>query len=426
MEKIENSNAKERSTISFLDILLVIAKRWKMIFFITFFSAIFIAGLMLASKLGSPNFILPDVYSPDVKVMFRENSGAGGLSSLAGENAALLSLAGLGEGSTSKKSDKAEVILYTRECLDIIIEKHNLIEYFELQESPAPKSAARALLKENINVDTDVKSSVMTIKYSDTNREFATMILQSLLNELERRYKMFEDEVITETIADLVQNLENAERDFKEAQDQIIVFSQRHGIIDLEMQAEYQVREMAALKNQILSLEIEIDKILEYKSSSDPEVLQKRKELKQTKDLLSQRKTGFKEYSIDDIPMQKLPEVAAEFKNLKAEVEAKSLVYYTLKSQLATSRIKLYSGSSSFQIIDNAEIPEIKSGPSRAKICILFVFAMIFLSIFLAFFLEYYENLKKDPEEADKLNEIFSYFKFLRFFKRSGRRKKIE
>lgn len=413
---------KEKNGISFLDILLVIFKRWKFIFITTFLSGVFILSLMILSKvIPAEKSFLPDIFSPDVKIMFRENSSSGGLGQLASDNSALLSFVGLSGGSVSKKSDKAEVILYTRECLDAVIDKNNLIEYYKLDKSNTPRSDARFILKENIGLNFDTKSSVMTLTYSDIDREFATVVLKSILNELESRYRMFEEEIITETISDLVQSLESAEQEFTDAQKEIIKYSQSHGIIDLQMQAEHQLSEIAALNKQALNLELEIDKLLEFKRSVDPEVMQKKKELRQINTLLEQRRIGFKEYSLDEIPIMKLPEIAAEFNNLKAELEAKSLIYYSLRSQLASSRLKLYSEASSFQIIDKPVVPEKKSAPSRAKYCVLFVMAMFFFSIFFVFVSEYFENLKKDTQEYEKLQEISNQFKFK---KRETRRKK--
>ena len=57
-----------------------------------------------------------------------------------------------------------------------------------------------------------------------------------------------------------------------------------------------------------------------------------------------------------------------------------------------------------FQILERAAIPDIKSGPSRGKLCIIVTFAAFFIAVFLAFLLNAIENIRKDPEAMEKLH----------------------
>ena len=60
------------------------------------------------------------------------------------------------------------------------------------------------------------------------------------------------------------------------------------------------------------------------------------------------------------------------------------------------------SESPVFQILDMPEIPEKKSGPSRAKICIIAFAGGLFLSIFLAFFLNAVQEIRRDTTAMAK------------------------
>jgi uncharacterized protein involved in exopolysaccharide biosynthesis len=57
-----------------------------------------------------------------------------------------------------------------------------------------------------------------------------------------------------------------------------------------------------------------------------------------------------------------------------------------------------------FQVLELAEIPDMKSGPGRGLICIIVTFAAGFFSVFLAFVLNAVENIRKDPEAMAKLS----------------------
>jgi uncharacterized protein involved in exopolysaccharide biosynthesis len=56
-----------------------------------------------------------------------------------------------------------------------------------------------------------------------------------------------------------------------------------------------------------------------------------------------------------------------------------------------------------FQVLELAEVPDQKSGPSRGLICVIVTFAAGFFSVFLAFVLNAISNIKKDPEAMAKL-----------------------
>ena len=90
---------------------------------------------------------------------------------------------------------------------------------------------------------------------------------------------------------------------------------------------------------------------------------------------------------------------------VKAELEAQEKVYSQLKTQLELLKIQMASDTPVFQVIENAEVPDMKSGPSRGKLCIIITFAGIFISVFVAFALNAIKNIKNDPEAMKKLGK---------------------
>lgn len=88
---------------------------------------------------------------------------------------------------------------------------------------------------------------------------------------------------------------------------------------------------------------------------------------------------------------------------LKLELSAQEQIYSQLKVQYETLKISMASEKPVFQIVEYAEIPDMKSGPSRGKLCIIVTFAAFFLSVFLAFGLNALKNIKNDPDAMSKL-----------------------
>jgi uncharacterized protein involved in exopolysaccharide biosynthesis len=98
-----------------------------------------------------------------------------------------------------------------------------------------------------------------------------------------------------------------------------------------------------------------------------------------------------------------LPSITLEMNRIQLELEAQKQVYTQLKVQYALTKIEMDSEAPVFQILELAEVPDQKSGPSRGLICIIVTFAAGFFAIFLAFVLNAVENIKKDPEAMAKL-----------------------
>ena len=99
----------------------------------------------------------------------------------------------------------------------------------------------------------------------------------------------------------------------------------------------------------------------------------------------------------------RLPAITIEMNRLALELEAQKQIYTQLKVQYELNRINIASESPIFQVLEYAEVPDQKSGPSRGLICIIVTFAAGFLSVFLAFVLNAVSNIKNDPQAMAKL-----------------------
>lgn len=117
-----------------------------------------------------------------------------------------------------------------------------------------------------------------------------------------------------------------------------------------------------------------------------------------------QKQTQRLEQSVSNIyNPNSAPSVMLDSALLKMELSAQEQIYGQLKVQYETLKVSMASEKPVFQIVEYAEIPDRKSGPSRGKLCIIVTFAAFFISVFLAFAINAVENIKKDPEAMAKL-----------------------
>ncbi len=101
----------------------------------------------------------------------------------------------------------------------------------------------------------------------------------------------------------------------------------------------------------------------------------------------------------------RLPAITADINRISMELAAKRQVYTQLKVQYEMLKVSMASEKPVFQILETAEIPDQKSGPSRGMLSIIVTFAAAFFAVFLAFVLNAITNIKNDPDAMAKLKK---------------------
>ena len=402
----------DKDTISLLDLVLVIAKRWR---FIAVFTAVFMVLVVLLSVYtlkmppDSPFNPLPNLYRPEVKIRLQDSASSNTLSNIL-KSSEFSFLAGISDisGIGSKNSDLAQALLTGNALLDQIAEEFRFIEKYDLDKYP--KTVAREMIRESMKSDFQSSTGILTISYQDIDPEFATAIINRSLDLLEKRFQELTLERVGTKKLFLEERIDEIGLEVRRAQQNLIDFQQKYGIVNIEIQAESQITELAKLNSEIIALEMEIKALLQYRREEDPQILRLRKDLELKRYLLEMKKSGFTAFSSEDIPTTKLPEISAVYFNLRRDLTIQETIFASLRQQYETTKMEEADDSKIFQIIERAEIPERKASPSRGKICVITSLAAFFLSVFVSFIMEYLERVKADPIESQKLRAIKQKF----------------
>ena len=97
-----------------------------------------------------------------------------------------------------------------------------------------------------------------------------------------------------------------------------------------------------------------------------------------------------------------VPSIALDATRLAREIQVQEQIYAQLKSRYELLKIEMASEMPVFQVLDYPQVPEMKSEPSRGKLCIIATFAGFFFSIFLAFLLNALQEIRRDPAARAK------------------------
>jgi tyrosine-protein kinase Etk/Wzc len=395
----------EEDTISLLDLVAVLAKRWRLIFFASLSAAVLVVAFSvytLKIPSDSPYNPLPNVYTPEVKVRLTESGGSNITSVLS--NSGLGALAGLtGVDAGPSNAELAQELLKGKSLIDELVDRFDIIEKYEITEYP--KTTSRQMIREALNTEYSSATGIMTITYTHIDSEFATEILNAALDELEMRFSELTTEKVLLKKKFLEESLNSVDQERIEAQNALLEFQREHGIVDIDYQMQTQIEDLAELNSGLINLEMDLRSLQQYRRQDDPEIIRLRNEIELTKKLIEQKKQGFSEFS-GGFALEELPEIAARYLNLKRDLGVKETIYTGLRQQYETTKIEEADDSRRFQVIERAEVPERKSGPSRGKLCVIVTITVFFLSVFLAFVFEYFSKVKEDPVESKKLKEI--------------------
>jgi uncharacterized protein involved in exopolysaccharide biosynthesis len=98
-----------------------------------------------------------------------------------------------------------------------------------------------------------------------------------------------------------------------------------------------------------------------------------------------------------------IPSITIEISRIGLELETQKQVYSQLKVQYELLKVDMASETPIFQVLELAEIPDQKSGPSRGMLCIIVTFAAGFFSVFLVFMIDAILSIRNDPDAMSRL-----------------------
>ncbi len=391
-------------TISLLDLVAVLVRHKWLIVGTTFAAAI---GILIFSiiSLVLPSDIspLPNYFKATAEVLITEESGTN-LQSVLG-NSQLASLAGLsGAGGGSSNGELALSLLTSRTVLDQIVNEFNIIERYEIEESPRARS--RQVVREMMESNLEPETGILSVSIQHIDPAFARDVTNRLVEILNGRFQELGVDQNRSRANLLERKISEVDEEILQLEQQIKEFQRRYGAFNVQSMVEEQVAMRGRIRSDLVLKEIEISTYEDFSTINDPVLQRLRTERDNLRQLLREMEEGFSEFSTGLPSQQELPELAAEFARLQREAQVQQQIYTTLRQQYELAQLSLEGEERTFQILELAEVPDQKAGPSRAMISIITTITAFFVSVFLAFVLEYFSRVKEDPEEGRKLKEI--------------------
>lgn len=387
--------------INLLDLLLVIARRKRLIISITFGVAIITAIISL---------ILTPIYKAEIRILPPQSSGGGLASQLISQMAGGINISALG-GKTP--ADLYIGMLSSDTISDRIIERFNIMQEEEIEY----KLDARKHLKKITDFNVDKKSGIINISVEHKDPKKAADMANAFVEELKNLNKGLAISEASQRRLYYEEQLKDTKEALIKAENEMKSFQEKTGALQIDEQAKAIISGIADLKAKIAAKEVELKVLKSFTTPQNPDYQKADEALKALRLELKRLESNEKKGHDPLMPTGNIPSVGLDYIRKLREVKFNETLYELLLKQYELAKLDEARDAVLFQVIDKATPPDKRYKPKRTLMVIVSAFSALFFSIFLCFILEFYENLQRDEENKKRIDELKKYLNF-QWFKR--------
>ena len=385
-------NANE---VSLLELVIIVAKRKKLISIITLAAAIVSAVISLS---------MPNLYKSNVKLLPPQQAQSGA--------AALLSqlggVAGMAAGAAGLKNpnDLYVAMLKSRTIADQLIAQFDLKRVYDLEE----QEKARKKL-ENNTVITSGKDGLITIEVEDKNQLLVARLANAYVTELLQLTRVLAVTEASQRRMFFERQLELSKDKLAAAEVTLKGALDSHGVISVDSESRAIVETVARLRAQASAKEIELNSMRAFVTTNNPRFKLVEEELASLRLELSKLENG---RSDDANGSAKSGEKQNGFANIKLlrDLKYHQMLYELLAKQFEAARLDEAKDSSVIQVLDPAIDPEKKFKPLRALIVVISSVFAFLAAIVYVLIAEFRRRLLLSSKGAEQWRELMAQFRF--------------
>jgi tyrosine-protein kinase Etk/Wzc len=388
----------EQEDLTFLDFLLIITQRKKLVGIVTAICTG--VALILA-------FALPREYTATVTIL--PPQGSSSMSSMLASQLSGMSGAMSGVASSvlgmKNINDMYVSMLKSRSVEDAVIQRYGLQSEYRKKYLGETRKA----LEKHTKIDGTTKDGLirLTVTDRDPNRaaeiangyveQFKGLSQHLAITEASQRRVVFENQLEKTKV-----DLENADEALKKTQLQT-------GMVQVDGQARAMIESAARLRAQIVAKEVQIEAMRSYAGDENPALTQAQTELDGLRAQFN-KMVGSKGGSTDDVflPKGEVPQAGLEYVRRLRDVKYYEAIFEVLAKQLELAKLDEAREGAFIQVVDPAVAPEQKSFPKRGLFIVSGVAVGFTFGIMLALLQGGLARMQHNPATKGKLDLLKS------------------
>jgi len=328
-------------------------------------------------------FLIPPRYESTVRLMPPDDQATSSMALLAGLAGKMGGLGAMAGDFLGVKTSGGLFIgiLTSRTVQDDLVQKYDLRRVYWTRRW----DTARKKLAENTTLGEDRKSGILTITVSDHDPYRAAQLAGEYVSELNIVVSRVSTSSARREREFLEGRLKEVRRDLETAEAEFGDFSSKNTAVDIKEQAKAMVGAAATLQGQLIAAESQLEGLRQVYADDHIRVRSLRAHIAELQAQLT--KLGGKYENPGEPPkpsddsiypsIRKLPVLGIAYADLYRRSKVQEAIFETLTQQYELAKVAEAKEIPSVKILDSADVPERKVGPSR-----LFI---LFLGIFLSF-----------------------------------------
>ena len=404
--RVAESVAKEVDEISLLDLLIVLAERKRLIFWVT---AVFTILAIVISLLQPKSYTATVTLLPP-----QQNSSMN--ASLAAQLGSASGMAALASGGLGLKSpnDIFVGMLMSRTVEDAVVQHFDLMqEYHERY-----LSGARKAFENHATVDGSGKDGLIRISVEDRNPQHAADIANGYVDQFRNLSQHLAITEASQRRLFFEQELEQAKDNLANAEEALKQTEQTTGVIQPDSQSRALIDSAESLRAQITAREVQIQGMQTYATAENSQLVQAQRELEGLRAQLA-KLGGTEDTHTGEliVPKGLVPEASLEYVRKLRDVKYNETIFDILARQFEAAKLDEAKEGALIQVVDPAVTPDRKSSPKRTRNVLVATVCGFLLGILWAFMAKALENAQNNSEDHERL----ARFKMMLFCKQSVR-----
>ena len=320
---------------------------------------------------------IPNRYRAETRVLLPEGGNgliAGALSSISPTAASLLG--GSGGGFT-----RYMAILTSPSTLGEVVDRHGLVEVYEMEAKAAPRHEAIGKLFSRAAFEVSLDYDYLSISVLDEDPQRSAQLANAFVELLNERHVELTSSSASTNRAFLEERLDQAYADLDSAQSELQVVQERSGVIEPEAQASALMGALAQAQGQVALAEAQYRALETQFGDENLDVQAAAAALATAREQRARLSNGGD--VVMPVPIRQLPRVQRQYQGAMQEMLIQQQIVETLLPQYEMAVLQEKRDADAVQVLDPAGPPPRKAEPRRSLIVIAATLSVFLIAIAL-------------------------------------------
>jgi len=357
-----------------------------------------LVALLIPNRFESATRVLPSDSIPRTGGMLSALAGLSGSSS--SSSSSILDLAGEALG-TKNNGALYVALLRSRTVQENLVRRFDLMKVYHVRSV----GAARKILEKRAEITEDRKSFVITLTVTDHDRERARDLAQGYIEELNKLLAHVTTSSAGQQRVFLEQRLVEVKKDLEIAENKFSQYASKNATLDLPEQTRAMVESGAILEAQVIAAQSELEGLQQVYTGNNVRVRTAQARLNELQRKLQQmggavdgaapHPSGANDQQLYPA-IRQLPLLGVEWADLYREVKIEETVFQLLTTQYELARMEEARETPVLNVVDPANLPEVKSFPPRLVLIMASTFFCVTLGAVWILAAERWHNIGYD------------------------------